>query len=173
MSFALAYGSFGDLLETAKLAVKVAKFLREGGKMSLERQALATELQTLNNDLILLTFIASGMRLDPSSTSSGVAIRIRAEVQKCRITLIQFLDKITPCKGLLGTIRAALLEGSELARFKTEISKPLKAISMLMSILNLAASQEVGPQLNGVGLQVERLEDRFETLSLFVLHHIY
>ncbi|KAF8173258.1 hypothetical protein K438DRAFT_169643 [Mycena galopus ATCC 62051] len=157
MSFALTYGSFGDLLETARLAVKVVRFLRDGGKVSEERLAVAAELQTLNSDLVVLNFIASRMRLDASSTSFSVIIRIQTEVENCRLAFVQFLDKVSAPRGILGAILAALSEESELAKFRTQISRPLKAIGTLMSILNLAASQ-------GVGLQVEHLGDRFDRL---------
>ncbi|KAJ7497712.1 hypothetical protein FB451DRAFT_1212479 [Mycena latifolia] len=164
MALALTYGSFGDLLETAKLAVKAVKLLRDGasGKLSQERLALATELQTLNSDLITLDFIASAAHLDPSCTRSLlVAIRIRAEAEACRRVLKRFLDKLQAPRGLLGTIIGALSEESELAKFKTEISRPLKAIRTLTTMLNLATSQGLAVQLEDQRRQIGERFDHF------------
>jgi hypothetical protein len=137
MSVAFAYGSFGDLLDTAKLVVKVIRFVWAGGKMSQERLALVAELQTLNNDLVILHLLASGMRLDPSSMSSSVVLRILSEAQKCRMILVQFLNKLNAPKGVFSAILTVLMEESQLAKFRTQISRPLKAISTLMLTLNL------------------------------------
>jgi phosphomevalonate kinase len=137
---ALTYGSFGDLLETAKLVVKVVRLLRANGrtKLSQERLALATKLQTLNSDLITLDSIAAGVHIDLSSTHTLlVVIRVRAEVEACRMVLTQFLDKLAAPRGFLGSMIVALSEESELARFKTEISSPMKVIRTLLSMLNL------------------------------------
>ncbi|KAJ7831063.1 hypothetical protein B0H13DRAFT_255904 [Mycena leptocephala] len=156
MSVAFAYGSFGDLLDTAKLVVKVIRFVWAGGKMSQERLALVAELQTLNNDLVILHLLASGMRLDPSSMSSSVVLRILSEAQKCRMILVQFLNKLNAPKGVFGAILTVLMEESQLAKFRAQISRPLKAISTLMLTLNLAVSQ-------GLGVQVEQIGDRLLT----------
>jgi hypothetical protein len=137
--FALSHGSFGDLLETAKLAVKVVRLLRADGrtKLSQERLALATKLQTLNSDLMSLDSIAAGV-IDLSSTHTLLAvIRVGAEVEACRMVLVQFLDRLAASRGFLGSIMVALSEESELARFKTEISSPMKVVRTLLSMLNL------------------------------------
>ncbi|KAJ7693415.1 hypothetical protein B0H17DRAFT_1330503 [Mycena rosella] len=156
MFFALAYGSFGDLLETAKLAVRVVKLLRDGarGKLSQERLALAVELQTLNSDLITLDFIASAFHLDTSGTRSLVVLRIRSEVESCRILLTQFLAKLKAPRSFLGTIIGALSEESELAEFRTKMSRPLKAIRTLMAMLNLSMSQGIGMEVERMGSQI-------------------
>ncbi|KAJ7887421.1 hypothetical protein B0H13DRAFT_1888829 [Mycena leptocephala] len=127
--FALTYGSLGDLLETAKLTVKVVRLLRADGrtKLSQERLALATKLQTLNRDLITLDSIAAGVHIDLSSTHTLlVVIRVRAEVEACRMVLAQFLDRLAAPRGFLGSIMVTLSEESELTRFKTEFSSPMK-----------------------------------------------
>ncbi|KAJ7497705.1 hypothetical protein FB451DRAFT_1212469 [Mycena latifolia] len=164
MSFAFTYGSLGDLLETAKLAVKVVKLLRDGasGKLSQERLGLVTELQTLNSDLVTLDLITPAVHLDPSSTHRlFLIVRIQSEVETCRRLLIQFIDKLKAPRGFLGTIIGAVSEESELARFRTSISKPLKAIRTLMAMLNLATSHRVGLQLGSQILQVEERMDCF------------
>ncbi|KAJ6494973.1 hypothetical protein DFH09DRAFT_1337510 [Mycena vulgaris] len=152
----LTYGSFGDLIETAKLVVKVVKLLRARGKLSQERLALTAELQTLNSDLITLDSIASGIHLDPSYANAlFVIIRIRAEVESCRMVLTHFLDKLEAPRGVFGIIIAALSEESELAKVGKDISRPLKVIRTLVSTLNLSAMQGVGMQLTDVGSQVQ------------------
>jgi hypothetical protein len=105
--------------------------------MSQERLALVAELQTLNSDLIILHLVASGMCLDPSSISSSAVLRILSEVQKCRMALVQFLNKLNTPKGVFSTILAVLSEESQLAEFRTQISRPLKAINTLMLTSNL------------------------------------
>ncbi|KAJ7817012.1 hypothetical protein B0H13DRAFT_2459076 [Mycena leptocephala] len=115
---ALTYGSFGDLLETAKLVVKVVRLLRADGrtKLSQERLALATKLQTLNSDLITLDSIAAGVHIDLSSTHTLlVVIRVQAEVEACRVVLTQFLDKLAAPRSFLGSMIVALSKRSNLA----------------------------------------------------------
>ncbi|KAJ7888641.1 hypothetical protein B0H14DRAFT_2693269 [Mycena olivaceomarginata] len=166
--FALTYGSFGDLLETAKLAVKVVKLLRADGrkKLSQERLALAAKLQTLNSDLITLDSIAAGVHIDLSSTHTLlVVIRVRAEVDACRMVLAQFLDRLAAPRGFLGSIIVALSEENELARFRTEISSPMKGIRTLMSMLNLATSQGLKAQLDHAGSQLLRVGDKIDHLG--------
>ncbi|KAJ7117206.1 hypothetical protein C8R43DRAFT_1037650 [Mycena crocata] len=158
MLFALAYGSFGDVLETAKLAVKIVQILRDGRKLSRERLALAVELQTLNNHLVTLKFIASGIHVDPlCSRSLYVVACIRSEVDSCRTILTRILQQLDGPRGIFGMIALAISEESELARLRSEISRPLSTIRTLMLTLNLIASQGIGAQLNGAILQLEQI----------------
>jgi hypothetical protein len=138
MSSAFSYGSFGDLIETARLAVKIVRILRDGGKMSRERLALAADLQTLNSDLIILECVASGVPLDPScSRFLSVLLRIRSEVDLCRAILAQFLENLSVPRGILGNIFLAVVEDNELAKFRGLISVPLNNIHTLILTLNL------------------------------------
>ncbi|KAJ6554420.1 hypothetical protein B0H19DRAFT_1153482 [Mycena capillaripes] len=165
MLFALAYGSFGDLIETAKLAVQIAAFLRNGRKLSQERLALATELKTLNSQLITLTFVASGVHIDPLCTHSlSVVACIRSEVESCHKVLVQFLNELHKPRGILGSIAQAINEESKLEKFRNELSRPLNTIRTLMLTLNLIASKGVSSQLNGAILQLEVL--RYPVLSI-------
>jgi hypothetical protein len=138
MSSAFSYGSFGDLIETARLAVKIVRILRDGGKMSRERLALAADLQTLNSDLIILECVASGVPLDPSCPRFlSVLLRIRSEVDLCRAILAQFLENLSVPRGILGNIFLAVVEDNELAKFRGLISVPLNNIHTLILTLNL------------------------------------
>ncbi|KAJ7739073.1 hypothetical protein DFH07DRAFT_778865 [Mycena maculata] len=151
MSFALTYGSFGDVLDTAKLAVKVVRLLCNGPRLSQERLDMATELQALNRDLIAFNFTASGVHIDPSCAHSlEVVICIRAEVESCRLILSRFLDKLGPPKGITGSIVAALSEETELAKLRKGISRPIKSIRTLMAGLNLVTSEGIQVQINSV-----------------------
>jgi hypothetical protein len=138
MLFALAYGSFGDLLETAKLAVKIVAVLHHGSKLSQERSILVAELKALNSHLITLAVIASGVHVDPScSHSLSVVACVRSEVDSCRTVLTRFLIKLsTPRKGFQA-ITSVLTEESDLARFRNELARPLDMIRTLMLTLNL------------------------------------
>ncbi|KAJ7879146.1 hypothetical protein B0H13DRAFT_961240 [Mycena leptocephala] len=163
MSSALSYGSFGDLVETARLAVKIVRILRDGGKMSRERLALAADLQTLNSDLIILECVASGVTLDSSCTRSlSVLLRIRSEVDSCRAILAQFLEHLSVPRGILGNIFLAVVEENELAKFRGLISVPLNNIHTLILTLNLVTSQGVGMQLKDIGSRVESLGTQFD-----------
>ncbi|KAJ7117212.1 hypothetical protein C8R43DRAFT_108534 [Mycena crocata] len=166
MFFALAYGSFGDLLETAKLAVKIVQILRDGRKLSGERLALAVELQTLNNYLITVGSIASGVRVDPLCTRSLYVVAcIRSEVDSCRTILTRILQQLGKPRGIFGIIALAIGEESELARLRSEISRPLGSIRTLMLTLNLIASQGIGAQLNGAILQLEQIGPQVQNVG--------
>ncbi|KAJ7934656.1 hypothetical protein B0H13DRAFT_595994 [Mycena leptocephala] len=170
MLFALAYGSFGDLLETAKLAVKVAQFMRDGGRLSQERLALAAELQTLSRDLLTLDAVASGVHLDPSCTRSlFIVTRIGSEVKSCRAALAGFLDKLFTPRGVFGIIVASFLEERQVTKLRTDISGPLNAIRILMSTLNLSTSRGIRSQLHGTALKLEDIGARVERIETHIL----
>lgn len=139
MLFAVTYGSAGDILDTAKLAIEVIRRLRNGSRLSQERLDLATELQDLYKDLISLSLIASNVHIDPACPHSlHIVDRIRSEVDSCRRILTQFLfDKLAARKGAIGTIIEALWEDSATSKLRKDLSRPLKAIrtSMLTLIL--------------------------------------
>ncbi|KAJ7696039.1 hypothetical protein B0H17DRAFT_1054686 [Mycena rosella] len=160
LTFALAYGSFGDLLETAKLVAKIVAFLCNGRKLSQERGALVAELETLNDHLTTLTFVASNVHINPSCTRSlSVVTGIRSEVELSRLLLIPFLNKLSAPRGLFSDIVLALTEESRLAKFRKEISRPLNTIRTLMVTLNLVASQGISAQLLGAISQLERVQN--------------
>ncbi|KAJ6594320.1 hypothetical protein B0H19DRAFT_1056628 [Mycena capillaripes] len=163
MSSALTYGSFGDLVETARLAVKIVQILREEGRMSRERLALAAELQTLNSDLILLDCVASGISHESCPGLLPVQLRIRSEVASCRAVLMQFLETLRAPRGILNSIFLALVEDTELAKFRALIARPLNTIHTLILTLDLITSQGVRFQLNDIHSRLEQsFKDQFQ-----------
>jgi hypothetical protein len=90
---ALTFGSFGDILEAAKIAKRIMDVLRKGGG-SRERQRLITTLQHIWEDMSWLTVLPE----DRFTT------RLCDEIALCRSLLDQFHAKIKAYESFVGRI---------------------------------------------------------------------
>ncbi|KAJ7485951.1 hypothetical protein FB451DRAFT_1128205 [Mycena latifolia] len=166
MSFALAYGSFGDIAETVRLAIRIAQILHNGGQTSEERQELILELRTLSTDLVTLSQLASKLLLDSSSGQYQMFVqRICADVEACRGFLRRSLEKISVRPSVLKMIGMALSEKRDLAEFKAKISKHQDSLRMWQTMLSLAVAQEMSNQVRALGSRVENVGNELQSLG--------
>ncbi|KAJ7201065.1 hypothetical protein GGX14DRAFT_658915 [Mycena pura] len=109
---ALTFGSFGDILEAAKIAKRIIDVLRKGGS-SHERQKLISTLKHICDDLSRLTLLPE----------NHFTARLWDEVVLCRSLLDQFHAKMSSYESFLGRIRMVALEEKELTCWRARISE--------------------------------------------------
>jgi hypothetical protein len=126
---ALTFGSFGDILEAAKIAKRIIDTLRKGGG-SPERQKLILTLDAICKDLALLTVLPEG----------HFTIRFRNEVASCHSLLVQFQARIKSYEGLLGRIRMIVSEETELASWRAKILDRRAALHDLLGPIAMFVS---------------------------------
>ncbi|KAJ7146909.1 hypothetical protein C8R44DRAFT_758463 [Mycena epipterygia] len=151
MSFALTYGSFGDIVETARIAKRIIDVLRSG-RASHKRQKVISDLKGMHDDVATLSTL---LDLDSSSPQiQHITDRLSAELTLCHSLMQQLFAKINPSNGVIGRILMALSEDTELISWRAEISKRRDALHLLLASLNSLLSREVGEHLGRVGSQV-------------------
>ncbi|KAJ7044869.1 hypothetical protein C8F04DRAFT_1174622 [Mycena alexandri] len=96
-AFAFTYGSFGDILATGQLVVKIIIILRRGTR-SDECAETEKELKSLGGDLASLTRIPIDETISDALATS-VASRIQEEVQRCHLDMLRFYTKINASNG--------------------------------------------------------------------------
>ncbi|KAJ6549541.1 hypothetical protein DFH09DRAFT_1169010 [Mycena vulgaris] len=151
---ALTFGSFGDILEAARIAKRMIDVLRKGGG-SPERQKLISTLKAICEELSWLMMIPK----DQFTT------RLRDELVLCRSLLDQFYAKIKSYDGPLGWVRLTVLEEKELASWRAQISERREALRDLFGPIIILQLHDVGEQLGRVGSQVQYVGSRVENVE--------
>ncbi|KAJ7881225.1 hypothetical protein B0H13DRAFT_2049691 [Mycena leptocephala] len=139
VAVALTFGSFGDILEAARIAKRIVDVLRKGSGVSHRRQTLIATLE--------------GMYW--------------AEVDLCRSLLNEFSAKINSynAAGLRGLLRKTWMvavEEKELASWRAQISERRAALRDLLCSSNSIQLHEVGEHLGRVGSQVQYIGSRVD-----------
>ncbi|KAJ7451402.1 hypothetical protein FB451DRAFT_1284391 [Mycena latifolia] len=158
-TFALTYGSFEDLLETARLVKRIIDVLRGGG-CTAEREKTISILKSICDDMAKLSAIAA---LD-SSTPEGLYFtdRLSSEVALCRSLMAQFYSQIHPSSSVLGRLWFAVSEERELSSWRAQISERRQALHLILSAFISVPSGEVGEQLHQIGSQVQDIAPRIK-----------
>ncbi|KAJ7823448.1 hypothetical protein B0H13DRAFT_2681444 [Mycena leptocephala] len=160
---ALTFGSFGDILEAAKIAKHIVDVLRNGASDSeaRRRQKLISTLEGICDDMAKLTFLFdAGCFTD----------RLCAEVDLCRSLLDEFYAKINSYKaaglrGLLGRTWMVAVEEKELASWRAQISERRAALHDLLCSLNSIQLHDVSDQVRRVGSQVQYIGSRVDSIK--------
>ncbi|KAJ7127903.1 hypothetical protein C8R44DRAFT_733308 [Mycena epipterygia] len=147
-------GSFGDILEAARIARRIIDVLRKG-EGSHERQKVISTLKALCDDMSRLSVLPEGY----------FTTRLRDEVASCHSLLGQFYAKINPYAGLLARVRMAALEEKELASWRVQISERRAALSSLLGPIISIQLHDVGEQLGRVGSQAQYLGSRVDSVE--------
>ncbi|KAJ7017726.1 hypothetical protein C8F04DRAFT_1154853 [Mycena alexandri] len=155
---ALTFGSFGDILEAARIAKRIVDVLRKGPGGSPRREELIATLKGMCEDMSKLTLVFDGDHFTE---------RLWAEVDLCRSLLDEFSAKINSYEaaGLRGLLRKSWMvavEEKELASWKAQISDRRAALHALLSSFNSIQLHEVGEQLGRVGSQVQYIGSRVD-----------
>ncbi|KAF7344659.1 hypothetical protein MVEN_01626100 [Mycena venus] len=181
VAFALTFGSFGDILEAAKIAKQILDFLRTGSagtqRVLQRRKAVILTLEGLCNDMAALTlFFHEGRFTD----------RLWVEVHLCRDLVDEFYAQIKPyqatgLRGYFNFARMVALEERQLASWGARISQRRGALHDLLLASNSMQLHELGDQLgrvgsqvHGVGSQIDRVGARVDSVgTLGVLMSAY
>ncbi|KAJ7741072.1 hypothetical protein B0H16DRAFT_49867 [Mycena metata] len=143
---ALAYGSFGDILSTAQLVIKIVQLLRRSGSPSGTWRETENELKALGSELAHLTL---HQELEPL-----LAARIQQEVARCHLLMARFFAKINASQGFVQKILWAVSEEKELSAFRTQIIERRSALGVLVGLVNSGALEAVRARVEDVGSQV-------------------
>ncbi|KAJ6604862.1 hypothetical protein B0H10DRAFT_632304 [Mycena sp. CBHHK59/15] len=156
--FALTYGSFGDIVETAKLAKQIIDVLHGTG-VSIERQEVISTLQVMAQYMSMVSTI----EVDASSPNvQFLATKLAAEVALCRALMDKFCARIKLLDGFIGRIWMAVQEEKELASWKTQVSERRDALYLLLVLLYGERSVD---QLGRVGSQVQYVGSRVDSIE--------
>jgi hypothetical protein len=128
---AFAYGSFGDIVATAELLVKIVTLLHRSGKPSSVWEETEKELTSLDRELKYL-ILKLTPTLDPLVTQ-----RVREEVANCNRTMVKFYAKISVPKNVWQTVLWARSEEKALEEFKMQVVEHRTALGVVLGLLNL------------------------------------
>ncbi|KAJ7755874.1 hypothetical protein B0H16DRAFT_1722030 [Mycena metata] len=134
-AFAYAYGSFGDILATGQLIVKIIVILRRGTQ-SNECAETERELKSLGGDLANLTLIPVDDVVQPSPLAQSVADRIQEEIRRCHRFMAHFFSKLNATSGLFRRFIWAVSEERELSTFRMRIIERRSALDVVIGMLN-------------------------------------
>ncbi|KAJ7144179.1 hypothetical protein C8R44DRAFT_973817 [Mycena epipterygia] len=132
--FALAYGSFGDIVATVQLAIKIAIILRQRGTPSMECKKTEAELKSLSGDLDLAHLTLQRMSASPSLPF--VTKRLQDEVSRCHKLMAQFFTKITVPEGLWDRVWWAASQEKKLAAFRAQVIERRTVLSLIVDFMN-------------------------------------
>ncbi|KAJ7462100.1 hypothetical protein FB451DRAFT_1404580 [Mycena latifolia] len=149
---ALAYGSFGDILATVQLAIRIAIILRRSGTPSSECAETEKELKLLGGDLDLAHLTLQ--RMSASSLSPFVDKRIREKASLCHAVMARFFAKLPAQQSLWQNIRWAVSEVKDLAALRMQLIERRTALGLLVEILNSVAMLAVAERVETVGGQI-------------------
>ncbi|KAJ7724896.1 hypothetical protein B0H16DRAFT_288190 [Mycena metata] len=160
---ALTFGSFGDILEAARIAKHIVDVLRKGPGGSPRRAKLIATLKGMCEDMSLLTLVFDGGHFTD---------RLWAEVDLCRSLLDEFSAKINSyeaagrgLRGLLQKTWMVAVEEKELGSWRDQISERRAALHALLSSSHSIQLHEVGEHLGRVGSQVQYIGSRVDTVE--------
>ncbi|KAJ7105129.1 hypothetical protein C8R43DRAFT_1165980 [Mycena crocata] len=154
---ALAYGSFGDIVETIRIVVNVVEVGRAHYKGSSTRSQAqwsdaAKELNSLHGDLTQLGILST------APLDQAIVTQIKEEVVRCHSIVLEIQCKITASGGLLHRLWHATSEESELAAFRTRLNERRVALNGVLGRLNITA-------VNGVQNSVVQVKDDVDGIS--------
>ncbi|KAJ7739882.1 hypothetical protein B0H16DRAFT_1729259 [Mycena metata] len=135
-AFAFAYGSFGDILATGQLIVKIIVILRKGTR-SDECAATEKELKSLGGDLANLTLTPVDDAVQTSPLARSVADRVQEEIRRCHGLMVHFFSKMNATSGLFQRLMWAASEERELATFRMRIIERRTALGVVIGMLNV------------------------------------
>ncbi|KAJ7622856.1 hypothetical protein B0H17DRAFT_1112340 [Mycena rosella] len=167
MSFSFAYGSFGDILETARLAKKIFDAMyNPSGSPSIERQKTITILKSLYEDVAILLRFTD---MDSSSPDGHMlADRILAELASCRSLMEALCAKINQPSSFLAKIWTALTEERELASWTSEMMERRAVLHTLLELLNIVVSQRSGLHVQDVASHMKYVRGEVKDLTVQV-----
>ncbi|KAJ7642552.1 hypothetical protein B0H17DRAFT_1105000 [Mycena rosella] len=153
-SLAFAYGSFGDILATVQLAIKIAIVLHRSGAPSKECTETEKELKLLGNDLHLALLCLQQTSASP--LAPFVAKRIDEEVVQCHKLLARFFGKISApqASSLWKKIYWAACEGKELAAFRMKLLERRTALTLVVELINSGALRAIQDRIDKVRVGV-------------------
>ncbi|KAJ7755873.1 hypothetical protein B0H16DRAFT_1539968 [Mycena metata] len=150
-AFVFAYGSFGDVLATAQIAIKVISLLRNCAKRSEECVETEKEVKALGGDLANLTRIPLDDTLEASPLTQSIADRIQEEVRRCHLIMVRLFAKMNKPSGIFQRVVWATSEERELASFRMRIIERRTALGVVVGMLNssllLAVQDRVEDQI--------------------------
>ncbi|KAJ7682216.1 hypothetical protein DFH06DRAFT_289758 [Mycena polygramma] len=161
---AFAFGSFGDILATAQLLIKVILVLKNG-RHSSERDETERELKALWTDLANLTLIPVDEGIQSSPLALSVSTRIQEEVQRCHLTILRFFQKISASSGLIHKLLWAVSEEKELAAFRMRVIERRIALGVLVGMLNSGALLAVKDRVDQVAQGAAATKDRVDQVA--------
>ncbi|KAJ7230101.1 hypothetical protein GGX14DRAFT_409971 [Mycena pura] len=156
----LAYGSFGDILESARLAKRIIDVLRSAGSSSSKRQQIISTLEGMHDDMSTLSTLDFHSSLEVQYLD-----RLATEVALCRSLMDRFYARINQSNSVLGRVLMALSEETELASWKTQISERRRALHRLLHLLNSECLAAIGDQLGLVGSQMQYVGSRVDSVE--------
>ncbi|KAJ7061096.1 hypothetical protein C8F01DRAFT_1138899, partial [Mycena amicta] len=159
---ALTFGSFGDILEVAKIAKRIIDVLRSKGGGSPERQKLISTLKIICDDMAGLTVLPE----------THFTTRLWEEVALCRSLLDQFYAEIKSYVGVLGWIRMVASEERELASWRAQISERRAALLHLLGPIISVQVHDVGERVGQVGSQVQYLGYKVDNVEQNVRNEV-
>ncbi|KAJ7755884.1 hypothetical protein B0H16DRAFT_1886167 [Mycena metata] len=138
-AFAFAYGSFGDILATGQLIVKIIVILRRGTR-STECTETEKELKSLGTDLANLTRMPVDDAVQASPLAQSVADRVQEEIRRCYSDMLRFYTKInTSNGGLIRKLLWTVSEDRQLSAFRMRVVERRTALGVLPGMLNSGA----------------------------------
>ncbi|KAJ7184979.1 hypothetical protein C8R46DRAFT_1065671 [Mycena filopes] len=165
MSFALTYGSFGDIVETARLAKCIIDVLRSG-QASQERQRVISVLKEMHNDVVALL---NDLDWDsPSPHLHHILDRLSTELTSCRLLLEKLFTKTNQSHSIMGRILMAFSQERDLICWRAEISERHNALHLLVGSLNSVLSHENGERLGQVNSQLVSVQSDMQTVRSHV-----
>ncbi|KAJ7257051.1 hypothetical protein C8J57DRAFT_555338 [Mycena rebaudengoi] len=160
VALALTFGSFGDILEAARIAKRIVDLLRKG-PTSHRRQALIATLEGMCGDMGRMTLVFNvGQFTD----------RLRTEVHLCRLLLDEFSAKINSYeaagfRGLLGRVWMVAMEDKDLASWGAQISERRTALHDLLLSQHGIQLHDVGEQVGRVASQLQYIGSRVDRVA--------
>ncbi|KAJ7259313.1 hypothetical protein C8J57DRAFT_1340020 [Mycena rebaudengoi] len=157
VALALTFGSFGDILEAARIAKRIVDLLRKD-TASRGRQMLIAILEGMCDDMARMTLVFD---------AGHFTDRLWNEVHLCRSLLDGFNVKIDPyaAEGFLGIFRKAWMvavEEKELVSWRAQIFERRTALHHLLLSQHSIQLHEVGEKLGRVGSQVQYVGSRVD-----------
>ncbi|KAJ7259319.1 hypothetical protein C8J57DRAFT_1472103 [Mycena rebaudengoi] len=153
VAVALTFGSFGDILEAARIAKRIADLLREGTR-SHGRQTLVETLKGMHDDMSQMSLVfGAGHFTD----------RLWTEVHLCRVLLDEFSAKINSneAAGFVAVLEGIQLHevGEQLGRVASQVqyigSKVDRVSTQVENIANVAVVQS--GQISQMGSDIRQL----------------
>ncbi|KAJ7226790.1 hypothetical protein GGX14DRAFT_385589 [Mycena pura] len=158
---ALTFGSFGDILEAARIAKRIIDVLRKGGG-SREHQRIILTLNGLCEDMAMLTVVDEG----------HFSIRLQTEIDLCRSLMTQFYAEIKSHEGPLRWVWGVVSEEKELASWRLQISARRAALHDVLGSLIVLMSTFLSAEVSRLGSEIRQLGSDVRQISKISPHDI-
>ncbi|KAJ7763298.1 hypothetical protein B0H16DRAFT_1527399 [Mycena metata] len=157
-AFAFAYGSFGDILATTQLIIKVVGLLRSGSR-SVECAETEEELKSLSADLANLKSIPVDYALQSSPVALSVAARVQEEVRRCHLLILRFFERSNASGTLLHRILWVASQDRELAAFRMRVIERRTALGVVVGMMSSGILLAVQGRIDQVGTGNSQIRD--------------